>query len=477
MKIIHVSAEAAHFAKVGGLGDVVYDLADIFSLNHEVEIIIPFYEEVRKKNFTPFKKLSFDFFFNEKTNATATQIKKNRIFVTLLEASGYDFFNRNNIYGYPDDTERFACFCSAAAEYIYQQSLKKEVNVVHLHDWHSALIAGILKEKRDLENKLILTIHNFSHRGYSHSSTLRKTSISERNFKYYQLERDPDLCSFLKGGILCTQATTTVSPGYREEILQDVSDEEITNSLTHSKNTFYGILNGINTNYWNPETDPYIFQRYPVDPKKIKQTILGKNQNKKSLLKTLKLPQDSDPLICIISRLVHQKGLNFMLKAIEHAEKESYKIVVLGQCGDDLSKSLIETIQSETKYSNRIAIHLEHNEALAHQLYAGADIILIPSLFEPCGLTQLIGMRYGTLPLVRKTGGLGDTVKDFGNGFVFSETASTDEFLDKLRAVVKLYKHNQQVWQKIILEGISANHGWELSAISYLQIYRSLRDL
>ncbi|WP_213318107.1 glycogen synthase [Chlamydiifrater volucris] len=471
MRIIHVSAEVAHFAKVGGLGDVVHDLANTFSRNHDVEVVIPFYERLCKTNSNLNKILDFKFFFEKEHTASAIQTQKDSIAITFIRTNYRNFFDRDNIYGFSDDPQRFACFCSAAAEYIYQQSLTTRIHVVHLHDWHAALTAGLLKDKKNFNSKIVFTIHNFSHRGYFPLSSMRKTSLSPKTLQVYQLERDPNSGCLMRGGILLSHAITTVSPGYSKEMLEDRSDEDISRALINSQDKFQGILNGINVSYWNPETDNLIHQKYPSNPEKIQQIISGKSRNKSFLLKTLGLPQNSDPLVCVISRLVHQKGLSFMLQAVEHAEKESYKIILLGQCGDDHSKKIMEEARNKIQGSERIFMRLEYDEPLAHLVYAGADIILIPSLFEPCGLTQLIGMRYGTVPIVRKTGGLRDTVTNLENGFVFSEANDPNEFLNTLKEALRTYRDHFPLWKKLIRQGISSDYSWKKSEISYLSIY------
>ncbi|AFS21917.1 glycogen synthase GlgA [Chlamydia psittaci] len=474
MKIIQASVECAPFIKAGGLGDVVYGLSKALSIDHDVEILLPFYPFL----FPAFssKVLNEQFFsynFLGRQNATATSYEYEGMTLTVITLdSQSELFSTSTIYT-EDDTLRFSAFSAAAAAYI--QKLDK-VDVVHMHDWHVGLLAGLLKEPNlPSYPKRIFTIHNFSYRGYCSTQLLGASAISDFGLSNYQLFRDPNTSVLLKGALYCSDYITTVSPSYAQDILNDYSDYEIHDAIMSRRHVFCGILNGIDENIWNPETDPALAEHYGKNLLESPDVLFTKKEeNKISLYEKLGLSLEYSPLMCVISRIVEQKGPEFMKAAILHAMENSYALVIAGTCYDQEIQRQFTNLQESLTASPNIRIILDYNDSLVRLIYGAADMICIPSHFEPCGLTQLIGMRYGTVPLVRSTGGLADTVTMGVNGFTFSHTDNFNDFFHMLSQAVSTYRHEPDVWFQLVEEGMLRPSGLTTMATHYLEVYNSL---
>ncbi|EPP34444.1 glycogen/starch synthase, ADP-glucose type family protein [Chlamydia ibidis] len=474
MKIVHATVEYAPFLKAGGLGDAVYSLSKQLSLSHDVEVVIPLYPIIfSPPRSTILEERSFTYEFLGTQRAKSKSYAYNGIKLTVIELlTQSELFNTHAIYS-ENDAHRFIAFSCAVANYIQGS---EKIDIVHVHDWHMGLVPGILKNKSYQHNlKTVFTIHNFSYRGYCSTQLLSASSMDSRELQTYSLSRNNQTSVLMKGAILCAHYITTVSPTYAKEMLYDLSDYEIHEALVSRSLNFSGILNGIDETIWDPSTDTCLAANYDIsilDNPSILSSM--KEKNKQSLYQKLGIRTSTKPLLCMISRIVAQKGPEFMKEAILHAMKNDYGLILIGTCQEpELRKQFLELQKSLTDSPN-IRIILDYNDALSRLTYGAADMICIPSHFEPCGLTQMIAMRYGTIPLVRKTGGLADTVIDYQQGFTFSDITNPNEFHDMLDRAMNTYWHHPEIWHQLITQGMLRQSGLEKMAQDYVNIYNSL---
>lgn len=476
MRILQTAVEFAPLIKSGGLGDAVYGLSKALAKNHHVEVVLPLYPLLCSLPSTPRiheKTLSYEFLGRQ--TATALSYSYENMLLTLLRLdSQLDLFSTSTIYtDTENDALRFMAFSSAVSAYIHTSD---KVDIVHMHDWHLGLLAGLLKDPdHNHYPKRIFTIHNFNYRGYCSSQVLATSRISNFGLSNYQLFRDPHTSVLLKGALYCSDYVTTVSPTYARDILQDYSDHEMHDALVARSDVFCGILNGIDENLWNPETDPCLSANYNAKLLEEPDVLFTKKEENKAVLyEKLGLSHEYTPLMCIISRIVEQKGPEFMKAAILHAMENAYSLVIIGQCYNQELQRQFTHLQDSLTYSPNIRIILDYNDSLARLTYGAADMICIPSHFEPCGLTQLISMRYGTVPLVRSTGGLADTVLPHIHGLTFSQTENFHDFYHMLSLAVSIYRHEPDIWFHMIEEGMQRSSGLETMASQYEKIYLSL---
>ncbi len=466
MKVAFCSSEVVPFANTGGLGDVCGALPlALEKLGIEVIILMPHYRDVKKFSGS-LKKI------DEKISTVT--IGKN---VQVYFIKNDTFFDREGMYGnkvgdYPDNLERFEFFCSKSLELL--KKLKLQVDIVHCHDWQTCLIPAYLKflygEDPFLKNvKSVLTIHNmayqgvFAKEGFSKLKLDKKVFTSE-GFEFY------DQINLLKGGIVFSDMVTTVSETYAREIQTQPLGCGLEGVLLKRKNSVLGILNGLDYDRWNPASDSYITKTYSS------KNIQDRSLNKIQLQQDLKLPQRLDvPLFGFVGRLSHQKGLDLLFKVLDKLMKLDVQMVFLG-VGEEKYHKLFEG--ASRKYPEKMVALLEFDEAMAHRIYAGCDIFLMPSLYEPCGLSQMISLRYGAIPLVHKTGGLADTIVHFtskdgrGNGFVFEEF-SERALLEKIQESVNVF-HNQKLFLDLVKKALTHDFSWEKSAREYQKMYEEL---
>jgi starch synthase len=489
MRIVHVAAEMAPLAKVGGLGDMVGSLTkELACKNQDVELIIPRYSFIKLKGFS-IKYTNFQSY--EKGvwhNNTALNTILDKVKLTLIEPhKEISYFNRPNIYGYLDDPSRFIYFSRCALDYLLKQN--KPTDILHIHDWHTSLCAVLYKDL--FQNiglkikKIVLNIHNVEYQGICNSNHLDIIGLESKKYlssKNIMIKGVPfDNVNLLKGGITYSDAIVAVSLSYSQEILTNKYGYGLEKVFCENKHKIYGILNGIDTDVWNPHDDRHIEFQYS-NRMKIETIIEKKKKNKEHLQKILGLSLSSNPIISSIGRLVPQKGPDLIEHAIYSTLKNKGQFVLLGS-------SLIENIQNQFsklnkkfKLSEDISINLSYNEQLAHLIYASSDFIIIPSLFEPCGLTQLIALRYGTIPIVRKTGGLGDSVFDIDdpsfsqksiNGLSFNKF--NENQLDEALCRAFGYWHNdRKKLLRLIENGMHTDYSIKKTAKEYLLLYRRL---
>ncbi len=461
MQIIHVSAELAPVAKVGGLADVIHGLSRaIIEKQHQVTVVMPKYDTLNLnwiKNLEIFddQKIRFD---KIECHNTLWRGSVDEIPVVFIESHDpYQFFERGKVYGCPDDIARFTYFALSALEYLKGQNC----DVVHLHDWHTACLAGLLKEKcPENDAKVILTIHNLAYQGLCTAADLAK--IHWRN----ELLRQGDHYNLLQGGIIFADQVTTVSPTYAQEILTPESGGALHEILNEYQGKISGILNGIDYEFWNPRKDPFLPFHYSV------HKMDGKERNKELLKKRLSLADEACPLVCAVTRLVPQKGPELIKAALLKTLEWGGQFVLLGSASDELTHAHFYNLKRKLYGSKHVHFELTFSEELSHLVFAASDLFLMPSLFEPCGLTQQIAMRYGTLPIARATGGLKDTVIEHHNGFLFSAPTAEGIHAALDHALGTWYHHPQQ-WRLLVENGMRTDFSWNNPADQYLRLYRS----
>lgn len=459
MKIAFCSSEVVPFAKTGGLADVCGTLPlALEKLEQDVVIFLPAYGAIDAKKFGVQKG----------KDGVSRAVIGDNIAVYLIEHAG--FFHRDGLYGnaagdYPDNLERFDFFCRRTLEVI--KDLNLHVDIVHCHDWQSALIPVYLKEhlRRDPffpKMKTVLSLHNLAYQGLFPGEEFKKLSLDaslyRTIFEFY------GKVNLLKAGIMESDAVATVSPQYAREIQTEEYGCGLEGALLSRKDSLIGILNGLDYETWNPATDRYIEYNYSpahCSPKAANKTVLQKKH---------KLPVRHDiPLFGFVGRLSHQKGIDLIVSVMEDVLALDLQVVFLG-VGEEKYQSLL--LEWASRYPKQIAVDLQFSEQMAHHVYAGADIFLMPSIYEPCGLSQMISLRYGTIPLVYRTGGLADTVTPFdqgGNGFVFSEYRGP-AYLSAVKQAVSVYRDKER-FQKMMAGAFKANFSWEDSARQYVGLY------
>lgn len=479
MHVIHITAELAPIAKVGGLADVVYGLCQAtLKLGHTVDVILPKYDCIDYSQLTNLKieqKEIWVTFGSDRYNNSVWSANLGILKIFLIESDFPEhFYNRGVIYGCSDDTDRFVYFSCAVIQYLLQ--LRKQPDILHLHDWHTAVIAFLCKKNHYSLGKSVLTIHNLAHQGICPSSASFKLGLLENP--------DSNPINLLKMGIIYADRITTVSPNYKEEIQTPEGGFGLDLVLRDSQKKLVGILNGIDRDYWNPAKDPFLPTNYHTQ--KLEDVLQAKQANKCFLQKHLALAQENVPLVASITRLDPQKSPDLIAYGIIRTLELGGQFILLGSISTsngDIQEQFI-ALQEKYRDDNRVAILLMHDEALAHLIFAASDLFIIPSLFEPCGLTQMIAMHYGTIPIARMTGGLIDTVFDIDtshkplkerNGFTF-EFSDPQGMNWALERAIICHK-NHRKWQQILRAGLNSDFSWEKSVKQYLLMYEELLSI
>ncbi len=480
LKVLFLSSEVTPLAKSGGLGDVAGALP--LSLKHygvDVRIAMPFYRVVKEAGFDK-KILTRDLeipFGSTNLRADILETRLEDIPVYLLERE--DMYDRPNLYGnsredYYDNLERFCFFGHAALRLV--QHLDFDPDVVHCNDWQTGLVPSLLKgpysKVKALSNATsVFTIHNMGYQGIFPGDRMAVTGLPLGDFFHPGGMEYWGNISLLKAGIIYADVITTVSPTYAVEIQSPEHGMGMEGILKTRASSLYGILNGADYNKWDPGVDDYISSNYSAG------FMSGKARCKEALIKEMRLDPclGKRPLWGIISRLDAQKGLDLVLKILDDIIGLDTGIVVLGS-GDERIQGSIR--KAEKRHQGRMAVFIGFNDSLAHRIIAGTDLLMIPSRYEPCGLTQMYALRYGTIPLVRATGGLNDTIETFeektrnGNGFKFRPYDS-GALLDEIKRAVRLFK-NKRLWKRLMLNAMAADFSWERSAKSYMDLYSSI---
>lgn len=478
LKILFVSSEVTPLAKTGGLADVSAALPQsLADMGHEVKVVMPFYRSVIKG------KNQIDRLDEAYTLPFKGQQVKQNVFSTRLGRSipvffveNREFYDREGLYGSPkgdfsDNAERFIFFSRAALE--LSRGIGFQPDIIHCNDWQTGLIPVFLKTllKDDAHYsaaRTVFTIHNLAYQGVFPAEMMELSGLPASLFNIDGLEFYGRM-NFMKGGILFSDVVTTVSQKYSREIQTPEYGHGLEGVLRNRSSDLFGILNGVDYREWNPETDALIAAPYDIG------NLAGKKKNKKDLLKIFRLVyQKGTPLIGIISRLAAQKGFDILLQALDDLFQLDVQLVLLGT-GDEVYEKKFAEMAAE--HSKKMSVKIAFDNALAHKIEAGSDIFLMPSRYEPCGLNQMYSLKYGTIPLVRATGGLDDTITDFdgsslkGNGFKFEEYSAA-ALVGTVRRALAVYR-DEKLWQKLVQIAMSEDFSWGRSAAQYTQLYSS----
>lgn len=489
MYVVMVASECAPVAKVGGLGDVVSGLSRELEIRgNAVELILPKYDCMRYDQLWDLQVTMDNLqvpWFNGHIPCTVWFAHGHGRKCFFIEPHSADnFFNRGAYYGFPDEHMRFAFFSKAALEFIFRSG--KRPDVIHTHDWQTGLLAPILYEiyrYQGMENiRLCHTIHNFRHQGIVGENVLWFTGLGRPGY-YFQAdkmrdEKNPSALNITKGAITYSNFTTTVSPQHAWESLHTDQGCGLAPTLQRFTEKFRGVLNGLDYETWNPQTDPHISHCYTPDQ------IEDKYDNKRTLRQRLLMREGFKPLIAYVGRLDTQKGVHLIRHAILYALQRGAQFVLLGSSPEESINHDFWQLKRHLNDNPDCHLEIGYNEEMAHLIYAGADLIVVPSMFEPCGLTQMIALRYGTIPVVRAVGGLVDTVFDIDfsdkpeeqrNGFVFHQTDEA-ALESALRRAIDLWHAHPARFRKLALQGMAYDFSWNKPGAEYLNIYEHIRD-
>jgi len=489
LNLLMVSSEAVPYAKTGGLADVTGALPlELAKLGHDVVLLLPHYRCLSEsgRSFRPVCRLQvmtpqgpLDTLIEEDVIPVDDGGRRVRVWTIRNEA----FFDRPGLYqdrgiDYPDNLDRFAFFCRATIEVMaYLRTARTwNTDILHLHDWQTALCAVYLKtvdqDRPEVQGaRTVLTLHNVGYQGLFPGGQFEKTGLPPSLFTPVGLEYY-GMVNLLKGGIVFADSITTVSPTYAKEVLTLEFGFGLEGVLRNRAEQFQGVLNGIDIDRWNPETDPYLPANYSVLDRS------GKLVCKQALQREFQLPESSAPLLGVIARLTSQKGLDLMAAIIPQLMAMDLQLVVLGTGELELEAKFT---MLQARYPHRMGLRLGFDEGLAHRIEGGADMFVMPSRYEPCGLSQLYSLRYGTVPIVRKIGGLADTVLPLppksrhakhATGFhVEADTAVA--LLAALRRAVVVYQ-DRSMWEQLVAAGMTTDVSWARSAKAYDRLFVSL---
>lgn len=479
MKIAFLASEVAPYAKTGGLADVAGALPKYLArAGHEVKVIMPLYRCVRATGLPLLKAagdLAMDWYdgpavfsvWEEPTGrATAYFIEKN------------DYFERDALYGtsagdYPDNGERFGFFSRAALETL--KTLDFAPDILHVHDWQAALSLAYLKfvfgeDPFFRKTKSLFTIHNLAYQGLFEPEILGRIGLPKKLFHVEALEFFRKV-SFLKAGLLYSTAINTVSPRYSREIQTPEFGCGLEGLLQMKSDALFGILNGADYSTWDPASDAALVKPYTA------ADLDGKAACRRDLLSAFGLPDDKKdlPVIGLVSRLAGQKGLDILVEALGGLFPLGVRLVILGTGEAPIEKALKDAVR---RYPSFFGLRIAFDDTLARKIYAGSDMFLIPSRYEPCGLTQMYSLKYGTVPIVRATGGLDDSIQEFdpatgtGNGLKF-QAAEAGALLGSIRKAVRIYGQ-KATWAKIVRNGMACDFSWERASSEYIALYRKI---
>ncbi len=470
LKILYVSSEAHPYAKTGGLADVSGALpAALRKLGHDVRLVLPKYKCIASSKIKPMGK---------KVPVLLGPAYKEAVLFEDLQSGptyfiGHDaFFNRDGLYGsngrdFPDNAERFIFFCRAVLETC--KAISFQPDIIHCSDWQTGLVPAYLKTTYASEaffknTRSIFSIHNLGYAGNFSPQALRTAHLPWALFHPEGVEFFGQF-SFLKAGLVYADLLNTVSKKYSREILKPEGGFGFEGVLQRRRKDLFGVLNGVDNEVWDPAHDPWIDHHFHA------RSLKGKQACKKDIARRLSIQLGRrEPLLCMITRLSSQKGLDLLVQGFQDIMAEMVGFILLGS-GDAKYEKFFKSQKHPKKYACRLGF----DEKLAHRILAGSDILLMPSRYEPCGLTQMYGMRYGTVPLVRAVGGLADTVPPFnsktgqGTGFNF-RPFELKYFMASLHNALAAYKQ-PEVWRQLTLNGMSQNHGWERVAGQYTRLY------
>lgn len=474
LNILFAASEAVPFAKTGGLGDVAGSLPkELKKLGQDIRIVMPKYGSISDKYTRQMKYVGYVYVnvgFRHQY-CGIFQLVHDGVTVYFLDNEYY--FKRDGLYGYPDEAEQFAFFSRAILDFLPAVGFKPDV--IHCNDWQTGLVSLLLKAQyshfdyyRDI--KTVFTIHNLKYQGVFPKSVM--TDLIGVGWEYFTVNGIEfyDQVNYLKAGIVYSNFITTVSRTYANEIRSDYFGENLNDSLNKRANDLFGILNGIDYEANDPATDKRLFASFSSD------NLEGKYVNKEKLQEYLGLPQKpNEPVIGIISRLVDQKGFDLIAAVLYELLQLDLQLVILGT-GEYRYEELFKSAAKD--FPEKVSPNIKFDNILAQRIYAGSDMFLMPSLFEPCGLSQMFSLRYGTIPIVRETGGLNDTIQSYneytheGNGFTFTNYNAQDMLFTINRAIS--FYEQKTFWQEIVRHGMQIDFSWTKSANEYITLYNKL---
>lgn len=493
MFITMIASECAPVAKVGGLGDVVYGLSRELEIRgNAVEIILPKYDGMRYDHIWDLQVTHPDLWvpwFNYHVRCTVWFgfVHGRKCF--FIEPHSHDnFFNRGSYYGFVDEHMRFAFFTKAALEFLLQSG--KRPDIIHTHDWQTALAPVMLYDLYQhggMEKARVChTIHNFKHQGIAGENVLWFTGLGRPEY-YFHKDRlgddfNPSAINYMKGAVVYANFVTTVSPRHAWEVRHTDWGYGLGHTLHLHQEKFGGVLNGLDYDMWNPGNDPYIDTPYEAGD------YAGKQANKQALRKKLWLREEETgetkrPLVAYVGRLDAQKGVHLIKHAIRYTLARGGQFVLLGSSPEMGINAEFWQLKHELNDDPNCHLEIGYDEELAHMIYAGADMLVVPSMFEPCGLTQMIALRYGSLPVVRAVGGLADTVFDYEqselpreqrNGFVFHETHEP-ALESALGRAIDLWYEKPAAFRELIANGMAYDYSWNQPGQHYLDIYQHIQ--
>lgn len=472
LNILFAASEAVPFAKTGGLADVAGSLPkELKKLGCDIRIVMPKFSIIPHDYTEKMMYLGYVYVDVGWRHQYCGIFQLEHEGVTVYFLDNEYYFKREALYGNSDEGEQYAFFSKAILEFLPMIGFKPDI--IHVNDWQTGLVPLILKAYyrqnsfyRDI--KTILTIHNLKYQGVFPKSCLTEVlGVGWEHFTVNGIEFY-DQVNYMKAGIMYSDFITTVSPTYANEIRTAYFGENLNDALNNRAGVLYGILNGIDFDLNDPATDRRLFANYTSE------NTDGKYENKRMLQETLGLPQSpSTPVIGIISRLVDQKGFDLIDAMLYELLQLDIQIIVLGT-GENKYEELFKAAARD--FPGKVSPNIKFDGVLAQRIYAGSDMFLMPSLFEPCGLSQLFSLRYGTIPIVRETGGLNDTIKSFnentgeGNGFTFSNYNAHDMAYTIKRAIS--FYHKKDIWRNLVVKGMQQDFSWTKSANEYLELYR-----
>ena len=478
LRILMVAAEGVPYAKTGGLADVIGALPRALKrLGHDVRVVLPRYQSIAAERWqlrTAVADLPVPMDAEVEHVRVLETPAGEEVPVYFVDSERY--FQREKLYGYQDEGERFILFSRAALE--LTRAIGWSPDVVHCHDWHTAIIPNWMKtlyrdDPHFAATATVYTIHNLAFQGIFGYRILEVAGVAEEGFLYPDLPELANVVDLMGRGILFADAVSTVSPRYAREILTPDFGERLDPLLRERSDRLYGILNGIDTQEFDPASDPRVAANYDAF------SLERRPENKRALQEVCQLPvSPQTPVAGIISRLSDQKGFDLLDQVAVPLVEQGLQLVVSGT-GDQHYHYMFQRLAA--RYPQQVSVNLTFNAEMSQRIYAGADLLLMPSRFEPCGLTQMLAMRYGCIPVVHATGGLADTVQDFdpaadtGNGFSFPRYDPFHLFAAVMRAL-EVYKF-PQVWQGLMQRAMLADYSWDASAEQYVALYRRALEL
>lgn len=487
LNVLFVASEMDPFVKVGGLADVIGSLPKkIKQKDCEIKIVIPLYKTVeRNLKEKKIEKKTLQHDITVRVNSVDYTFEVNVVIFKGLKIyflQNKELFDRDFVYStpqgdYADNFVRYGAFCLAALKTSHLINYKPDI--IHCHDWHTSYIPIYLKNTKDsikefsffADSKIVFTIHNIGYQGVFDSYVLGVLGLpgyiySQEGLEYY------GKINLMKGGIIYSDLVTTVSPTYSEEIQtpnQGKGLEGVIKYKSDRSNKVVGILNGIDYTVWNPETDKFLYRNYSY------RNFEEKSYNKSKLKKQFELSGSDKPLIGLVCRLAEQKGIDLVVEALDIIIDLGFQVILIGS-GEERYMNML--VSANQKYKNDFRALVKYNNKIAKRIFAASDMFLVPSRYEPCGLTQIIALRYGAIPVVRATGGLIDTITDYsmnkksGNGFVF-DNFSIASLIGSLKRALRVYK-NQSEWNKLVEKGMKKRFSWTKSSKKYIDVYKKL---